>query len=355
MKRIAIILILFELVFLSCKELPVETIFAPIGEKRGVFISCEGNFMYGNSSLSFYDKVNRQVYNQIFFARNGAPLGDVAQSLAFHSNSLFVVVNNSGKVVVLNPVTLEYKGVISGLVSPRYIQFIDDKKAYISDLYARRITVFNPATLEKKGYISVSDGKANSAKHSTETFARVGDLVFVTCWSYDNMVLVIDSETDTLVDSISVPAQPKKIVVDCNGKIWVLTGGRYKGAPGGYENPGLVRIDPDTRTVEQIIKWGTQADKPGDMKLSPAKDTLLIIAGDLYKMPVTDKRLPASPAIHAENRLFFSIGIDPENGDIYLADAIDYSQNAVIYRFTSSGIPVDTFFVGINPGDFLFN
>lgn len=355
MKHTAVILILSQLLFLSCRDLPVETIFAPVGEKQGVFISCEGNFMYGNSSLSFYDKVNRQVYNQVFFARNGAPLGDVAQSLAFWANSLFVVVNNSGKVVVINPVTLEFKGVITGLVSPRYIQFINDKKAYVSDLYARRITVFNPSTLEKAGYISVTDGKAGSSKHPTETFARVENLVFVTCWSYDNLVLVIDTDSDTLVDSISVPAQPKKIVVDCKGKIWVLTGGSYQGAQGGYENPGLVRIDPDTKTVEQIMRWDSHADKPGDMKLNPAKDTLLIIAGDLYKMPVTDRRLPASPAIHAENRLFFSLGVDPENGDIYLTDAIDYSQNAVIYRYTSSGIPIDTFRVGINPGDFLFN
>jgi hypothetical protein len=355
MKNLLKIVWMVGLFFISCEELPVETIFAPVGDKKGVFISCEGNYMYGNSSLSFYDKENGQVYNQVFYARNGAPLGDVAQSLTLHGNYLFVVVNNSGKVVALDPVTLEYKGVVPGLVSPRYVEIINAGKGYISDLYARKITIFDPVTLQKTGAIPVSDGKSNSVKHPTETFARVGNKVFVTCWSYDNQVLVIDTDRDLLIDSISVPPQPKRIAADRNGKIWVLTGGSHIGISTGAQKPALVRIDPDTHTVEQIFEWGIQAAYPGDMKLNRNRDTLLIVAGDLYKMAVSDRRLPASPFIEAKQRVFFSLGIDPDNGDIYLSDAMDYARNAVIYRYSSSGAAVDTFLTGINPGDFLFN
>jgi hypothetical protein len=355
MKNILKILSLAGLLLLSCDELPVETIFVPVGDKKGVFITCEGNYMYGNSSLSFYDKEKKQVYNQVFYARNGAPLGDVAQSMAVHGNYLFVVVNNSGKVVALDPVTLEYIGVVPGLVSPRYVEIISDHKGYISDLYARRITIFDPVTLQKTGTIVVSDGKPNSVKHPTETFARFGNKVFVTCWSYDNQVLVIDSDRDQVTDSITVPPQPKRIVTDRKGKIWVLTGGSPNGSAIDIRKPALVRIDPETHTVEQIYEWGVQAGYPGDMKLNREKDTLLIIAGDLYKMAVTERRLPVTPFIKAGKRLFFSLGIDPGSGDIYISDALDYARNAVIYRYTLFGTAIDTFTVGINPGDFLFN
>ena len=60
------------------------------------------------------------------------------------------------------------------------------------------------------------------------------------------------------------------------GKIWVLTGGSHTGATGGIRKPALVRIDPETHTVEQIYEWGDQAGYPGDMKLNRDKDTLLI-------------------------------------------------------------------------------
>lgn len=355
MKREIILFIAVVTGIISCSKEPVDVVYADLGERRGVFISCEGNFMYGNASLSFYDKERKEVFNQVFFARNRAPLGDVAQSLQSDGKNLFIVVNNSGKIMVVDVKTLEFRGVISGLVSPRYIHFISSDKAYISDLYARNITIFNPLTLAKTGSIRVSDGKHASLKHPTEMFAEIGGRIFVTCWAYDNQILVIDPAIDQVVDSITVPVQPRRIAADTYGKLWVLTDGSYPGAPGGDEQPSLVRIDPVTLTIEQIMRWNKGKEFPGDLKLNPAKDTLFILAGDLYKMAATSRRLPESPFIESSEHLFFSMGVDPSNGDFYLADAIDYQQNAIVYRFSRDGEPLDSFRVGINPGDFYFN
>lgn len=355
MRREIILFIAVVIGIISCSKEPVDVVYTGLGERRGVYISCEGNFMYGNASLSFYDKEKKEVFNQVFFARNRAPLGDVAQSLNSDGKNLFIVINNSGKIMVVDLKTLEFKGVIAGLVSPRYIHFVSSDKAYISDLYARNITIINPLTLAKTGSIRVSDGKHASLKHPTEMFAVSGDRIFVTCWAYDNQILVIDPAIDQVVDSISVPMQPRRIVADTYGKLWILTDGSYPGAPEGNAKPALVRIDPQTLTIEQIMHWNADKDFPGDLKLNPAKDTLYIMAGELYKMAASSRRLPESPFIESSEHLFFSLGIDPGNGDLYLADAIDYQQNAIVYRYSRNGAPLDSFRVGINPGDFYFN
>ncbi|MDE6070728.1 MAG: YncE family protein, partial [Alistipes sp.] len=43
---------------------------------RGLFIANEGNFMYGNASLSYYDPERKHVENEVFARANAQKLGD---------------------------------------------------------------------------------------------------------------------------------------------------------------------------------------------------------------------------------------------------------------------------------------
>ncbi len=347
MKQKLLYIVILSLIFVACSDEPVETVFFNFDTENGVFISCEGNFMYGNSSLSFYNSEKKTVVNDLFFARNNAPLGDVAQSLFLFENSLFVVVNNSGKIYSIDPKTAEFKGIISGLTSPRYIYAVSSEKAYISDLYTHYITVFNPVTLEKTGRIELTE------KHTSEQMVQVGKYVFVSGWSFDNSILVIDSETDQMIAEIEVALQPKDLKVDANGKIWVLSDGGYEGSSFGNEQPALTRIDPETFTVEKILRFESDAN-PYDLEISNTADTLYFVNNGVCKMAVNSKTLPDSAFIPGNDKLFYSLGVNPANNEIYVSDAIDYTQDAIIYRYSPTGEILDSFKVGINPSDFLF-
>lgn len=348
------LLLSFLILLLSCDEEPVETVYFNLKGKNGVFITCEGNFMYGNSSLSFYDKDEKHIYNQLFYARNSAPLGDVAQSITRNGNTIFVSVNNSGKIVGINSETAEFKGVIRGLTSPRYMHFISDDKAYVSDLYARAITIVNPTTFSVIGKIDVSDGKQNYQRHATEQFVQVGNRVFVTCWSNDEYILVIDPENDMVVDSIKTPFQPKDILMDINEKIWVMCDGGFEGSVLGEYTPSLLRIDPVTLTIEQKYVFPDNIDSPSQLTINSTRDTILFLNGGIFKMDVMSRYLPNKPFLSSNGNLFYSLDVDPANDDIYVADAIDYTQSAIIYRYSKNGVLLDSFYVGITPGDYLF-
>ncbi len=334
------------LLLVACTDDPVETIYFDLDTSKGVFISCEGNFMYGNGSLSFYHTVNKKVSNQLFYARNNVPLGDVVQSVARLGNSLFIVVNNSGKIVVADANTMEFKGSITGLISPRYIHFVSGQKAYISDLYAGQLTVINPETFEITGFIPLGN-------YNSEQMVQVGKYVYVSDWSYGSNVLVVDTETDELIDNIEVSLQPKDLTVDKNGKIWVLSDGGYEGSPTGNEVPAISRIDPETLTIEQIYRFD-QEDTPSNLELNSKGDTLYFLNRHLYKMHIGNRHLPDSAFMHAEQELFYHLAIDPQSNDIYIANAIDYTQDAIVFRFSQSGEVIDSFKVGINPSHFMF-
>ena len=326
---------------------------------RGVVILNEGNFNYGNASLSFYNISSGRTENDIFYRQNGIPLGDVAYSANFHNGLLYTVINNSGKVVVMNMgkysslKAFEYTGKITGLSSPRYVEILNESKAYISDLYARKLTVFNPQNLKIEKVISTRDHSGEYYRHPTEQMILFDSLLFTNCYSFDDQILIINTHTDEVIDSIKVLKQPSSMVSDKNGKLWVLCDGGYEGSTFRDEFPGLARIDMKSKTLERVFIF-SESDWPRKLCINGNSDTLYYVNGDIWRMSINASRLPDTSFISADGKLFYSLGIDPHTSEIYAGDAIDYVQNGVVYRFNPRGDVVDTLRVGVNPGFFLF-
>ena len=315
----------------------------------GLFIVNEGNFQYGNASLSFYDPATRKVENEVFYRANGTKLGDTAQSMSIYGNRGWIVVNNSSTIFAIDLDTFRILGQITNLTSPRYICFISDDKAYVSQLWDNRIAIVNPSTYEITGYITVPDMTMGTG--STEQMVRYGKYVYCTCWSYQNRIIRIDTETDRVVDSLTVGIQPNSLVIDRNNKLWVLTDGGYEGSPYGYESPALYRIDAETFTIERRFRFRL-GDTPSELQLNARGDILYWINDDIWEMDAASDRLPVRPLIKSRDTRYYGMTVSPATGDIYVADAIDYQQQGLIYRFSPQGELLDEFYAGVTPGTF---
>ena len=180
---------------------------------------------------------------------------------------------------------------------------------------------------------------------------QYGRYVYVNCWSYQNRILKIDSVTDTVVDELVVGIQPTSLVMDRNNKLWCVTDGGYQGSPYGYEAPSLYKIDAETFTIEAQFNFKL-GDAPSEVQLNGTRDKLYWINDDIWEMDVEAGNIPSEPFLQSRGTIYYGLSIDPVNGDVYIADAIDYQQQGMVLRYSSSGDELDRFYVGIIPGAF---
>ncbi|MFC2129224.1 DUF5074 domain-containing protein [Bacteroidota bacterium] len=349
---ILLLFFLFSLLILSCTDPFPEKI--DYNEGSGVFICNEGNMTFGNASLSFYDPMLEIVKNQVFYNTNEFPVGDVLQSMTIIDSLGYLMINNSGKIFVLNTSTMLHVATIPGLTSPRYMLPVNKNTAYISDLYSDHITIFDPHTYKITGTIDLYN--------SSEEMMLFEGFAYVCSWSFNNKVYKIETTSHTVSDSIEVAMQPNSIVLDKNDKIWVLSDGGYPGMPGS-ESPALSCIDPETFTISKVFVLPYALSSPTELTINPAGDTLYYInntsedtriLNGVYAHSIGADVLSTDPLIPSSGRLFYGLGCDPKTGAIYVSDAIDHIQKGWIFRYTSGGSILDSSKVDIIPGEFCF-
>ena len=316
---------------------------------NGLFILNEGNFQYGNATLSYYDPYTQLVENEVFYRANGMKLGDVAQSMTIYDGKGWIVVNNSHVVFAINLTTFKEEGRIGNLTSPRYIHFINEDKAYVTQLWDNRIYIVNPSTYSISGYIEVPEMPMGTG--STEQMVQYGQYVFCNCWSYQNRIIKIDAETDRIVDSIEVGLQPNSIVIDKNHNLWTICDGGYEGSPFGYETPALYCIDSESMKILRVFPF-QDGDTPSEIQINKSGDMLFWVNKDIWRMGINEVSLPELPFIENRSTKYYGLTISPYDEDVYVADAIDYMQQGMIYRFSARGELIDSFYAGVTPAAF---
>jgi len=349
MKKTNAIILILLLFVASCHKdnLPPEPNPDELG--KGIFIINEGNYNSGNASLTYYESETKKTTNQLFYKQNNAPLGDVAQSITVYGERAYIVANNSGLIYIINRKTAKYEGKITDLVSPRHILFIDDNKAYISDLSSSKLTIINPQDFTILGKIEIG--------RTSEEMLKIGDEVFIANWSAynqsktNNQIMIVNSLQDILIDSITVGIEPNSMVIDKNGMLWVLCSGGFENT----EKASLWQINPAERKVLQTIVFPDINNSPTALEINKEGDRLYFINQSVFRMSINETQIPTEPFIQGVAELSYAISVDKQNNEIYLSDVLDYTRNGLVYHFNPEGQILDTISAGIIPGCIGFN
>jgi len=331
------ILVSVLMLIISCTKIsdkPIDTYLSG----SGVFILNEGNFRWGNGSLSFYSYDSAKIYNDLFISINERPLGDVPNSMVIFGDMAYIVVNNSGKIEVVNKNTLLSQSTIDDLISPRNMAIVTNSKAYVTSIYSDSVTIINLNNNTISGYINL--------RRTSEAIVVSGSKAYISNWVGGNEIMVVNIATDIVSDSIQVGAEPESMVLDKNRMLWVLCNGGWMRTTPAEMNV----INTSTNKVEKEIVFADKQASPSCLNIDRNGETIYYLDGGVRKMNVNSSSLPSSPLIAESDHYFYKLGINPSNTDIFVTDAADYQQKGLVLRYKSDGSLLSTLTADIIPG-----
>ncbi len=345
MLKVSKYLLLSTLLCVGCT--PTTDYEAPknLNEVRAIVVS-EGQFGYGTSSLtslSYDGDVEQDLFRRI----NNRPMGDVAQSMARIGNNLYVALNNSRKLEVMDANTFQ-----SVETMPIDLDVIP---MYVCHLGGDSIAVSNQKSNSQIVIMDINHGsdrpivrRSVSLGGQNRTFQMqlIGNKLFI---GADKMT-VFDLGKITTNDRRELRKRSgetiqttdfSKLVVDKNGMLWAL--GHWQ----------VFCINPQTEeTVYElnvgdlnINSWVSSLD------ISPDGKTLFFnSARKVYTINVDNPQVPTSPIIapvRDDGRTVYNMCISKEN-TIFLCEVLYGSlSRSRIYEYDLEGNLLQEFRAGI--------
>ena len=331
--------LLFLIGFSACvKDQPTPentpTPIHPATKELLTYVVCEGNYGSSNAAISRYNPLNGEVIENYYTQQNGITPGDVAQSLTKIDGLWYLVMNNSGQVVVCDS-TFKKIGAITGLKSPRYVCKAGTDKLYISDLYDNSISV---ASIQSRSVV----GKI-PMKGWSEQLVLLGNQLFVGCPT-SAYVYIIDTRNNSLSDSVLVGENLRAMVLNKKSQLITLS----------YSSNQIQKIKfTTTDNLKTIYEKEEKTTQPySGLTTNSTADTVYFMGRGVDRMDIDQKNIET--VYSNSNSNYYGIGYSPNNL-IYISDAHDYSQRSTITVLRRDGTIVTTFKAGVNANGFAFD
>jgi YVTN family beta-propeller protein len=329
---------------------------------EGIFVLNEGTWQRNNASLDFWYAGTGEYASEVFRQANpGAVLGlgDAGNDIGLHGSKLYLVINGSNKVEVLDAATGRRLATIP-FTQPRNVAFANGH-AYVS--------AYGGAGSSLNGIVAEVDTATLRVTRTVEVGRQPEDLVAVgnklyvansgglpSASGYERTITVLALDDFTRKD-IPVAINLQRLAPDGNGNLYASSRGDYANVA-----PKLFVVDLQAEHVvdsfnipaSKFVIAGERAYILGERYFAETKSTA-------YSYHVIDTRtrtLLEGNFIREEHEreidVPYGIAVHPVTGNIYVTDAKTFDIAGKILCFSPSGEKLAERTTGVIPAHIAF-
>jgi hypothetical protein len=309
----------------------------------------EGAFRASNAELSYIGEDRASAAGALFSTVNpGHTLGDVANHAVEANGKLYVVVNNSRKIEVIETGTHRWLQTISLSRWPRMIEVVSQTKAYVTN-HDSTVSIIDLERGVVRGDVVVGEWPEGLIKSGDRLYVLNGN------FGYGSTISVIDLAGDTVRATITTPPGPSYAVHGRTGRIHVSCTGYVD-----YMNPArfvpgsILTIDAVTGAVIDTV----YLTEPGGKIAADASGHVYVLgngtaAGRVWKLSGSDGLSVQTSALVAGR--YYGIGVDAGRSELYLASAGDFVGNGSVQVHSLDGSLLRTYTsgIGVAPNGFV--
>lgn len=344
----------------SCREdeLVVPTEYEIVGDEdpdgpvSGIYIVNEGNMGSNKCTLDFYD-YRTGLYSRNFYSEKNPgvikELGDVGNDIGIYGDKMYVVVNCSHKVEVIDSKSGSRLGQID-IPNCRYVRFFEGK-AYISsyvgpvrlDPEAPKGAVFEVDTTSLSITRKVSVGYQPEEMEFVDNYMYVANSGGYRAPNYDNTVSVVDMKTFRQVAQIPVGINLHHVKKDRYNRLWVSSRGDYENRPSQLylleKGRGNILTPTDTIDIScsnMTIHGDSIYCIATEWSNANSSNTISYGIIDINKKAVVSTNF-ITDGTEKDITIPYGIAVHPTNGDIFLSDAKNYVSSGTLNCYDRNG------------------
>lgn len=342
-KNIVAIIVTLSVLLLGCDK-ENENTCPPANIESGVLVLNEGLFQQNNSTLSFYSETDNSITQSFYQAINGMALGDTGNDMIRYGAKIYVCVNVSGIIEVLNSSTFESIGKIQmkengNSTQPRNLV------AQNGFIYASNFNgeVWQIDTTDFAIANKIQVGRNPEGLDVKENKLYVANSGGLDAPNYDSTVSVIDLNSNLVTETINIGINPSQVCA-VGDFIYVISRGNYSNI-----NPALYKINGATNQVVSV-----QYINP--ISIATFQNYLYIAyretANGTTKIgvinPHDNQYISPDLISNLGVTTFYGFDIDM-SGNLYIQDANSYVNTGKIRVFGNDGTFLKEFATGLNP------
>jgi YVTN family beta-propeller protein len=302
---------------------------------EGVFVANQGNFGDGNGSVTLY---NPNTENGTTVIEN---LNSIVQSIALRNDQLYVTANTASRLDIFSTSSFELVGqMINQMPSPRYVAFLGNDKAYVSNLFDD-ISVVNLTTN------SVTDTIVTGG--SPEGITVVGDQVYAALGGFgaSSEVAILDPSADTVSTKVDLGCAARFVLSDEQEEVFALCNNEQTGEAVVLDDaqeltrlslPDSVRTAGTGRGVGQEAFYSQQEE---ELHVVVDENRLTRINTATNEISTTLGPLDGAP--------IGAVGYDAVRKELYVGRVPGFTEQGTVTIHERDGTQTGSFQAGVAP------